>query len=59
MQAQKEARLETNQKTVISEKYHGFLDRISKNDFDTPFFHQKYDYKIILNKEQKYNFPSL
>ena len=50
---------ETNPKTVISKKLHDFLDVLLKKDLDTLFSHQKNDHKIILEKEQKYDYTFL
>lgn len=55
-QATKEAKLETDLKSVIPEKYHDFLDIFSKKDLDTFLFHRKYDHKIILKKEHQYGY---
>ena len=57
-QAQKKARLETNSKTVVLEEYHDFLNVFSKKDLNTLSSYQKYDYKIILEKEQKHSHAS-
>ena len=53
-QAEKEARPETNPKTVVPEEYHDLLDVFSKKNSDTLPPYQKYDYKIILEEEQKH-----
>ena len=50
-QAEKEARPETNPKTVVPEEYHDLLDVFSKKDSDTLPPHRKYDHKIILEEE--------
>lgn len=47
-QVRKEARLETNLKTIVSVEYHNFLDIFSKKNLHTFPLHQKYNYKIIL-----------
>ena len=53
---QKKARLETYSKKVILEKYHNFLNVFFEKNLDTFPLYQKYDYKIILKKEQKYDY---
>ena len=58
-QAEKEARPETNLKTVVPKKYYDLLYVFSKKDSDTLPSHRKYDYKIILEKEQKHGYASL
>ncbi len=50
-QAEKEARPETNPRSVVPEEYHDLLDVFSKKNSDTLLPHQKYDHKIILEKE--------
>ena len=52
-QAEKEARAETDLKSVVPHKYHDFLDVFSKKDSDILSLHQKYNYKIHLEEEQK------
>ena len=52
-QAEKEARAETDPKSVVPQEYHDFLDVFSKIDSDTFFPHRKYDHKIHLEEEQK------
>ena len=52
-QAEKEARAETNPKSVVPQEYHDFLDVFSKKDSDTLPPHRKYDHKIHLEEEQK------
>ncbi len=52
-QAEKEAKTETNPKSVVPQEYHDFLDVFSKKDSDTLPSHQKYDHKIHLEEEQK------
>ena len=52
-QAEKKARPETNPKSVIPEEYHDLLDVFSKKDSATLPPHQKYNHKIILEKQQK------
>ncbi len=54
-QAEKEARPETDPRSVVPEEYHDLLDIFSKKYSDTLLPHQKYDYKIILEEEQKYS----
>lgn len=55
-QAEKEARLKINLENIISKEYHNFVNVLSKKNSNTIFFHQKFDYKIILEKYQKYSF---
>ena len=52
-QAEKEARAETNPKSVVPQEYYNFLDVFSKKNSDTLLSHQKYDHKIYLEEEQK------
>ncbi len=52
-QAEKEARVETNPKSVVPQEYLDFLDVFSKKDSDTLPPHRKYDHKIHLEEEQK------
>ena len=52
-QAEKEARAETDPKSVVPQEYHDFLDVFSKKNSDTLPPHQKYDHKIYLKEEQK------
>ena len=52
-QAEKEARAETDPKSVVPEEYHDFLDVFSKKNSDTLPPHRKYDHKIQLEEEQK------
>ena len=52
-QAEKEARAETNPKSVVPQEYYNFLDVFSKKDLDTLPPHRKYDYQIQLEKKQK------
>ena len=52
-QAEKEARAETDPKSVVPQEYHNFLDVFSKKDSDTLPPYQKYDHKIHLEEEQK------
>lgn len=49
--SQKEAKLETNLKSVIPEKYYNFFNVFSKKNLKTLLLHQKYDYKIYLKKD--------
>lgn len=58
-QAKKKARLKTNQKNLIPEEYHNFLDIFCKKNSDTLFFYQKYDHKIILEEKQKHGYTPL
>ena len=53
-QAKKEAKLETDPKTVIPVEYYDLLDIFFKKNLDTLPPHQMYDHKIILEKEQKH-----
>ena len=50
-QAEKEARAETNPKSVVPQEYHDFLDVFSKKNSDTLPPYQKYDHKIHLEEE--------
>ncbi len=50
-QAEKEARAETDPKSVVPQEYHDFLDVFSKKDSDTLPPHRKYDHKIHLEEE--------
>ena len=52
-QAEKEARAETDPKSVVPQEYLDFLDIFSMKDLDTLPPHRKYDYKIHLEEEQK------
>ena len=52
-QAEKEAKPETNPRSVVPEEYHDLLDVFSKKDSDTLPPHRKYDHKIILEEQQK------
>ena len=52
-QTEKEARAETDPKSVVPQEYHDFLDVFSKKDSDTLLLHRKYDHKIHLEEEQK------
>ena len=52
-QAEKEARTETDPKSVVPQEYHNFLDVFSKKNSDTLPPHRKYDHKIHLEEEQK------
>lgn len=58
-QIEKEARLETNLTTIILGKWHNLLNIFSKKDLNTLLPYQKYYYKIILEKEQKYSHAPL
>ena len=58
-QAVKEARPETNPKSVLPKKYHNFLDTFLKKDLDIFFSYQKYDHKIILEEKEKYGYIPL
>ena len=50
-QVAKEAKPETDPKSVVPEEYHNLLDVFLKKDSDTLLPYQKYDYKIILKEE--------
>ena len=50
-QAKKEARPETNLKSILSEEYHDFLNLFSKKNSNKLPPHQKYDHKIILEEQ--------
>ncbi len=50
-QAEKEARQETNLRTVVPEEYHDLLDVFFKKNSDTLPPHRKYNHKIILEEE--------
>ena len=52
-QAEKEAKAETNTKSIILQEYYNLFDIFSKKDSDILFLHQKYDQKIYLEKKQK------
>lgn len=58
-QVAKKARFKINSKSLILEKYHEFLNVFFKNNLDTPPFHQKYNYKIILKEKQKYSYITI
>ena len=62
-QVEKEAKPKTNPRTIILAEYHDlldvFLDIFSKKNSDTLPLHQKYNHKIILEKEQKHNYAPL
>ena len=47
-------RSEINPKTVVQKEYHDLVVVFPEKNLDKLFFHQKYDYKIILEEEQKY-----
>lgn len=55
---EKEARRETNLRTVVTLEYHDLVNIFSKKDSDTLFLYQKYDHKIILEEKQKYDHTS-
>lgn len=57
--AHKEARSETDRKSVVSQKYYHFLVIFSKNNLDTLSPHRKYDHKILPEKEYKLGHISL
>ena len=50
-QAEKEARAETDLKSVVPQEYHDFLDVFSKKDSNILPPHRKYDHKIYLEEE--------
>ena len=58
-QAEKEAKSETELRTVVPAEYHDLLDIFSKKNSDTLPPHQKYDHKIILEEEQKHSHAPL
>ena len=58
-QAKKKTRPETNLKTIVLEEYYDLLDVFSKKNSDILPSHQKYDYKIILEEEQKHGHAPL
>ena len=58
-QAEKEARPETDPRSVVPEEYHNLLDVFSKKDSDTLPPHRKYDHKIILEEQQKHGHAPL
>ncbi len=53
-QAEKEARPETDIKTIVPAEYHDLLDLFSKKNSGLLPLYQKYDYKIILKEKQKH-----
>ncbi len=53
-QAEKEAKLETNPRTIVPAEYHDLLDVFFKKNSDTLPPHRKYDHKIILEEKQKH-----
>ena len=57
--AEKKARPEINLKTIVLKKYYNFSNVFLKKNSDTPPFHRKYDYKIILEEEQKHSYVLL
>lgn len=56
---EKETRIKTDLRNIILEEYHNFLDIFSEKNFDTFLFYQKYDYNIILKKQQKHGHAPL
>ena len=58
-QAEKEAKPETDPRTVVPAEYHNFLDVFSKKNSDTLPPHRKYDHKIILEEKQKHGYAPL
>ncbi len=50
-QAEKEARPETDPRSVVPEEYHDLLNVFPKKDSDTLPSHRKYHHKIILEEE--------
>lgn len=55
----KKARLETDYKYIILEKYHNLLDMFLKKDSDIFSSYQKYHHKSILKEKQNYNLAFL
>lgn len=49
-QVEKEARPETNPRSIVLEKYNNFLNIFSKKISDTFLSYQKYHHKIILEE---------
>ncbi len=58
-QAEKEARAETDPKSVVPQEYHDFLDVFSKKNSDTLSPHQKYDHKIHLEEKKELSYAPL
>lgn len=58
-QAEKKTKPEINPKSVISEEYHDFPNILFKKNSDTLPLYQKYDYKIVLEEQQKYNYSPI
>ena len=56
-QAEKEARPETNLRSVVLEEYHNLLDVFSKKNSNTLLPHREYNHKTILKKQQKLVMP--
>lgn len=54
-QAKKKAKPEIDLKNIIQKDYHDLLDLFIKKNSDIFLPYQKYNYKIILDKEQKHN----
>lgn len=54
-QVEKKSRSEIDPKTVILKKYHDLLYVFSKQNSNTLLLHQKYNHKVILEEELKYN----
>ena len=52
-QVEKEAKSETNPRSIVSEEYHNLLDVFFKKDSDMLPPNRKYDHKIILEEQQK------
>lgn len=46
-EAKQKYKSETNLKTIVSKKYHNFLNMFWKKNLDTKFFDPKYNHKII------------
>lgn len=55
-QAIKKVKQETDLKSFVLEEYNDFLNLFSKKILDTLLSNQKYDYKILLEEEQKYGY---
>ncbi len=58
-QTEKEARPETNPRTIVPAEYYDHLNVFSKNNSDTLLPHRKYNHTIILEEEQKYGHTPL
>ena len=58
-QVEKEARPETNPRSIVLEEDHNLLNVFSKKNSNTLLFHQKYDHKILIKEQQKYSYTPL